>query len=350
LQLGLTLIELMISIAIGLVVVGAVSYLSVGSRGAYRGNESLARIQEAGRFALDSITRDIRRSGALGCGSRISASNGQPIQVNVAPPVALVAGAANAIRGFSAASYTTLPASAPPAGWPAPTPYWGGDVLQLQIASSAPVRVTVSPDAVNGTITIFDNKLANFKRDDYAVVASCTAASVFQVTNNPGATAPATLNFAPSALMSGFPVTDYPALQHFDQVTYYIGKVPNSSTTFPNGVSALYRYSSNTGTAEELVENIEDMDVVYGIDTSGTQTASVFEHADLVTDWSKVVSVRVTLLAVGDQLGAAPAPQRLLVRGTGTNPVPTAATAWTAPDTRLRQVFTATAAVRERLL
>ena len=65
-QRGLTLIELMISIAIGLVVIGAVTYMYVGSKGAYRGNESVARIQEAGRFALDSITRDIRRTGALG--------------------------------------------------------------------------------------------------------------------------------------------------------------------------------------------------------------------------------------------------------------------------------------------
>ena len=74
-QLGLTLIELMVSIVIGLAVVGAVTYVYVGSRGAYRGNESLARVQEAGRFGLDSITRDVRRSGALGCGSLVSVGN-----------------------------------------------------------------------------------------------------------------------------------------------------------------------------------------------------------------------------------------------------------------------------------
>jgi len=93
------------------VVVGAVTYLYVGSRGAYRGNEGLARIQE-GRFAIDSITRDIRRSGALGCGSRLSASNGLAIQVKMSVS-RWWRGAANAIQGFAPANYTPLPATAP---------------------------------------------------------------------------------------------------------------------------------------------------------------------------------------------------------------------------------------------
>jgi len=356
-QLGLTLIELMISIAIGLVVVGAVTYLYVGSRGAYRGNEGLARIQEAGRFAIDSITRDIRRSGALGCGSRLSASNGLAIQVKMVG-VPLVAGAANAIQGFAPASYTPLPATAAPAGWTPPTAYWGGDVLQLQIASGTPVRVTVGPDPINGTVTIADNSLpnsaaANFAAGDYAVVASCTAATVFKVTTGPGPTVPAILNFTPSGLMSGFPVTGYPTLQHFDQVTYYVGKVPNSaSANVLSGLSALYRYSANSGQAEELVENIEDMDVVYGIAPAGATSATLFEHASLMTaaDWPNVVSVRVSLLAVGDQLGVAPPALPIPFRTDPTASNATALVPVTASDTRLRQVFTATAALRDRLL
>jgi hypothetical protein len=268
--------------------------------------------------------------------------------------VPLVAGAANAIQGFAPANYTPLPATAAPAGWTPPTAYWGGDVLQLQIASGTPVRVTSSPDPVNGTITIADNSLpnstaANFKVGDYAVVASCTAATVFAVTN----AASATLNFTPSALMSGFPVTSYPTLQHFDQVTYYVGKVPNSiSTNFPSGLSALYRYSANSGKAEELVENIEDMDVVYGVAPAGATSATLFEHAGLMVaaDWPNVVSVRVSLLAAGDQLGAAPALQAIPFRTDPTASNATALVSLPASDTRLRQVFTATAALRDRLL
>jgi hypothetical protein len=50
---------------------------------------------------------------------------------------------------------------------------------------------------------------------------------------------------------------------------------------------------------------------------------------------------------VGDQLGAAPANVPVALRGTvDPNPTPTATA---APDTRLRQVFTATAALRDRI-
>ena len=359
-QLGLTLIEMMLSITIGLVVVGAVTYLYVGSRGAYRGNEGLARIQEAGRFALDAITRDIRRSGALGCGSRLSASTGQPITVT-ALPAGLVVSAATQIQGFTPAAYYT-PLTAAPTGWTAPTgpnaTYWGGDVLQVQIATGVPVRVIASPDGVTGTIPIASNSVsnstaANFANGDLAVLANCSAATVFQVSGVATTGSTATLNLATGVPMSAFAFDSRATVQHFDQVTYYVGQVPNSpSPAFPSGLPALYRYSLATGKSEELVENIEDMDVVYGVATAGSMATGTFKHADamLAVDWPNVVSVRVSVIAVSDTPGSAPLPQTLLFRGTGVNPVPTAATAWAAPDARLRQVFTATAAVRDRLL
>ena len=61
-----------------------------------------------------------------------------------------------------------------------------------------------------------------------------------------------------------------------------------------------------------------------------------------------MVSVRVSLLAVGDQLGAASAAAQYALRGADPNPMPTPSLAAT-PDTRLRQVFTATAVLRDRL-
>jgi type IV pilus assembly protein PilW len=370
LQLGLTLIELMISITIGLVVVGAVTYLYMGSRGAYRGNESLARIQDAGRFALDSIARDIRRAGALGCGTVVSPTTGSQVTVTVVPPVSVpisngtATAPATAILGFGPASYTPQPTT-PPSTWTPPVSgsgpgsYWGGDVLQLQIASGAPVRVIAPPDTVHGTIAIASNSLPsgnapNFNTGNYALLASCSGATVFQVTANPGppTSTVQTIGYAPvggpiPAIASGqsvFSVANFPTLQHFDQVTYYLGKNADS-------LPALYRYSVNSGKTEELVDNIEDMDVVYGVGVNGSTATGTFKHAGpngimTTTDWANVISVRVSVIVRGDQLGAAPNPQTLQFRAT--DPTPTQTT-WTAPDTRLRQVFTVTAAVRDRL-
>ena len=167
------------------------------------------------------------------------------------------------------------------------------------------------------------------------------------------ATAPALLSYKTSGGVipplnalgqPGFSIMTFPMVQHVDQVTYYVGKVPNSvSPQFPNGLSALYRYSLSSNKAEELVENVEDMDVLYGVGAGGAMAGGSFKRADTMTaaDWSNVISVRVSVVGVGDQLGAAPTPQTVQVHGAGSG--------WIVPETRLRQVFTATAALRDRL-
>jgi type IV pilus assembly protein PilW len=384
------MIELMITITIGLVVVGAVTYMYVGSKGAYRGNESQARIQEAGRFALDAIGADIRRAGGLGCGTFGSVASLNGVYVNLLPPASTGApGSAIdptslttdlssqliAIQGLTT-TYPQTAGSKPPAFINLPTsvtvngqsvavpPYYRGDVVQLQIATGAPVQVVADPDLTNKTITIENNTLpygttANFSSNDYAVVANCSSATVFQaasVTNTAAIGAfptPALLSFNTLPLtlpqQVGYGLGSFSTVQHFDQVTYYVGLAQGAASP------ALYRYSMAKATMEEVADNVEDLDVSYGVTPLGGG-APVFESATAATagatnpapsggDWPNVVSVRVSVIAVGDQQGVAPAAQKFNFHGVGTGtPV-----GWTAPDTRLRQVFTVTATLRDRL-
>lgn len=68
-QRGLTLVELMIGIALGLIVILAVVYVFAGSRASYRHQESFSAVQESGRIALEVLARDIRMAGNPGCGN-----------------------------------------------------------------------------------------------------------------------------------------------------------------------------------------------------------------------------------------------------------------------------------------
>ena len=96
-QQGLSLVELMISITIGLIVMSALTYIFVGSRGAYRTNENLARVQETGRFALDYIAQDMRMVSFAGCRSRnLTAAN----TLVIARPAVTFTGVADGLRGF----------------------------------------------------------------------------------------------------------------------------------------------------------------------------------------------------------------------------------------------------------
>lgn len=60
---GLSLIELMIAIALGLILVAVVIQIYVGTKATYNKQEDLSRVQENGRIALDIIGRSARIAG-----------------------------------------------------------------------------------------------------------------------------------------------------------------------------------------------------------------------------------------------------------------------------------------------
>ncbi|MFN3593216.1 MAG: PilW family protein [Thiobacillaceae bacterium] len=68
-QTGLTLVELLISLTLGLIITLAVGYLYINSRHIYRVNDNVARMQENGRYVMEMIGRDLRMAGYWGCAS-----------------------------------------------------------------------------------------------------------------------------------------------------------------------------------------------------------------------------------------------------------------------------------------
>jgi type IV pilus assembly protein PilW len=76
----------------------------------------------------------------------------------------------------------------------------------------------------------------------------------------------------------------------FRSYTYYIRINPSNQP-------ALYRYDNNTDSSLELVEGIEDMQILYGVDTIRTPPSSANQYlvSTSVGNWAQVVSVRITL-------------------------------------------------------
>jgi type IV pilus assembly protein PilW len=63
---GLTLIEVMIALGLGLLVVAGILQILISSRQSYRLQEQSARIQESERFAADILSKSIRLAGYRG--------------------------------------------------------------------------------------------------------------------------------------------------------------------------------------------------------------------------------------------------------------------------------------------
>ena len=122
---------------------------------------------------------------------------------------------------------------------------------------------------------------------------------------------------------------------------YYVGARPGG------GPPALFqrRLSLNATTvaplADELVEGVETLQLLYGVDTDGNRSVDQYVTANNVTDWSQVVTARAGLLLRSpDEYGTETDVQIYDVNETLFNPV---------DDRRLRQLFTTTVAIRNGL-
>jgi type IV pilus assembly protein PilW len=62
-QLGVGLVELMITLVISLVLLGALAYFYLGSQQTSRANEDISRMQESGRNAMEVLGKAIRQAG-----------------------------------------------------------------------------------------------------------------------------------------------------------------------------------------------------------------------------------------------------------------------------------------------
>lgn len=65
-QAGLTVVELMISMALGLFLLGMMLNAALGTKQSATSQKSLSRLQEAGRIANDFLTKDIRMASSYG--------------------------------------------------------------------------------------------------------------------------------------------------------------------------------------------------------------------------------------------------------------------------------------------
>ncbi len=73
-ELGFTLVELMVGMALGIFLVGGVVSVYISSQQNFKISENLARIQENSRFAFELMGREIREEGSMPCGVKAVAS------------------------------------------------------------------------------------------------------------------------------------------------------------------------------------------------------------------------------------------------------------------------------------
>ncbi len=347
---GFSMVELMVAIVLALLLTGAVISVFVGSRTAYQATAGVGDMSDSGRFALNLIGESVRSTGNLACNSAMSATSQTLLGVNTFPNnfgQGIAGFEANGTAPAAAIALPAVPAAGAANNWtpnldpqftgaapgPVGAPVQGSDVLVLRssVPRVTPVYTTadVGPGATNVFVTPIPIAMSPAQ---YAAISDCTKSVIFQVTAV-AAGAPSTVT-----LNAGLPGVGFSAgalVAPLTTTVYYIG-------TGSDGDSSLWRIEQVNGPGfaapEELVPDVENMQVLYGIDPTGTQTAAAYVTADQVGA-TNVVSIQVALL-VASPPAAQPLP--------GAAPYNLLGTLVTAPvDNRVRQVFYATINLRD---
>jgi type IV pilus assembly protein PilW len=257
-QQGMTLVELMVSMLVGVVLLGGVVAVYVGSKQSYGARGGMSALQENGRVAIKRLQR-----GVLGAG--------YPMNAEIAPIV--------------------------------------NDAGQVTAASN----LTVSADHANGVTGRKDASGANVDKPNGDTL---------------------TVSFMPFGTYTQDCLGQTGTVEELIVNNYFV----------QNG-QLMCRGSGNS-VAQPIAEAVDNMQVLYGIDTDADGFTNQYLKADdMAGDWSKVVSIQVALLinSIDNVKDVAPgAGNEDQFNLLGQN--------YTAPNDRLsRRVFTTTIPLRNRM-
>jgi type IV pilus assembly protein PilW len=377
---GVTLIELMISMTLGLLIVLAVVQIFGASRTSYSASMSITQVHEVGRFAVESLKPILRQAGAGAfCGGSLGVRNHlrndcpvAAVNQIFAPERILTGWDFDGTAAGQSYTMTTLsPTGVAVSSWsslqpdgstlPLPAPLQnlvvpGTDVIVVRTLEAVP-GITGSTLAANtpNQASIVLNGNHGALQDEILLVTNCTdAADLFQNRsggNNVNKAGGNCTNPGPGN-RSGSDMLDW-STSYDDRMqvyrvrvhAYYIGLDAGS------GVPGLYRYDLSTGIIgtvhEELVRGVENMQVRYGMSLPAElggdgQSVDFWLSGNQVTDWGLLVAVHVGLLVRSDDAPDAQSSQQTfnLAGASVTSPA----------DTGLRKRFNVTVALRNQVL
>ena len=333
-QRGLTLIEIMISLAVSLVLLTGVVQMYAGTKHSYRVTEELSRIQENGRFALDVIARDIRMADFWGCLGGLADSN---LTNNLNPAGT---GYDVALDGFE----HSVSGTDGTGGSSNPEP----DTLILGGAYGRGVNIQ-PPYGPQSNANVKVDDTSGLDAGDIVIISDCGGGDIFQIQGTPqGSVAvhnsnqgtvnpPGNYNPAGQTCTSGHCLSK---VYQGNAQLYEVRALRFSVKVNNDGEPGLYRGDRTQDL--ELVRNVENMQFLYGVDTDNDKVPNQYKVADkmLGTDWDKVIAIRVGLLLRSSQP----------VHPNNQNKTLKVADASIPDNDRfLRKVFTTTVVIRNRL-
>jgi type IV pilus assembly protein PilW len=352
-QQGLTLVELMVAMVLGLLLMAGVLQLFAANKQSYRLTEELSRMQEGARYAMSTLERDLRMAGYLGCTSRqrdlIVINNKLSAPGAEFSPEAGIEGWETQSVNTSFGSYAPIVngsvTDASSGDWSSggtTTPVLdsgtdsvsNSDVIRVWHVNGRGVLVNVTGATISALTT------PAYSANDVMMLTDCQSVDIAHVCSMSGSDASlsCSANTLPSDLLNG----DGSHAFKLAGWVYFVGKrggvATNSPSLFRREISA----NATAGSAQEVVEGVESLQLLYGedTDTNADGVADRYVTADNISDWNDVVGVRIHLLMQSDRSDIVDGSQTFNFNGASV----------TVSDGRLRYPFVATVSLRNRSL
>lgn len=361
-QLGLTLIELMIALVLGLLLVAGVIQVFVNNNHTARVTEAHSRLQENARFALEILTRDVRSAGYAGCRKIADEPrnlSGMKILTTATNPVPTVISPETFLTGYNAEGANWSPSLPTDIATEAIT---GTDVISVQRGIPCGGNLVKNVTASDEDIEVVVPNRCQIKGGGVVMISDCEYAHVFKATDVVNTTSKQTISHGLK-----FDSEDANTTEHFCK-SYPSPIDPTTFTACEPGETKLYNYDSEIlkfssltyyirlgengdralwvydgSTSSELVEGIENIQVLYGIDDeSRDNIVDRYETAKTINDaneWYKVVSARISILTQTLETSLTTGNQKVTYNGA----------VLSGDDGRIRRVFTSTIAIRNRV-
>lgn len=370
-QTGLTLVEIMVAMLLSLVLLGGVVQIFISSKSTYNAQEGLSRMQENGRFAVEFLARELRMAGHFGCLSDVKGfvhslnSDDLPTAASFNPGEGIVGWDAvgTGDGDILALDITAAPAPTDGTGWSSSstTAMEGGinampgsDIIRVWRAGDDPVEIVNVPGTKGANTVINASRTTQFEDNDLILITDCARAELIQACNVQDTTSggiPVTNlvlsggctpgNDVPNSLKVKAPPGEAAMIT---STLFYIGKQGDDAANPPALFKRELLNTGALGPAQELVRGVETMQVFYGEDTGNDGSADRYVDATVVgsTNWNRIVSVRVAVLASSvEETLPEMTSQTYDLLGVTVNPT---------DDRRMRQVFVSTIALRNRTM
>jgi type IV pilus assembly protein PilW len=284
---GFSVVELMVAMTIGLILIGGALSVLYSSKVTYSENERVGRLQESGRAAVELMLRDLRAGGFRGCSANTLFTNAlgsTDVLSNFAVPA----------QGFDYQSAATW--SPTVSTTIVPSPRDGSDIFAIRttLLNSPTFTTNASMATATADLSVDRNGSDSVPTASTLMISDCSAAAVFSVSAFTGGTSTATIAHSNTDLGIPFPVGA--RVVPVDTVIYYI----RDSATTRNGVTnpSLWR-KVGSAAPQELIEGVENMQILYGIDTDGDRLVNSYvkaSDASVSANWNRVISVSIGLL------------------------------------------------------